>query len=110
MTNINPPLHRHAPVTPGRGRSRTRVMRDQAHALISVKALAESLPRSSYRTLAWREGTRAPLRSRFARVRVRVRAAQANRPRPEEWLLIAGKPKNAAAHALNAPPLVCLTG
>ena len=75
-----------APVKPGRGRPRIRLVRDETHAPISVKALAEALPRSSYRTLTWREGTQTPLRSRFARVR--VRAAHANRPRPEEWLLI----------------------
>ena len=73
-------------VKPGRGRPRTRLMRDATHVPISVKALAESLPRSCYRTLTWREGTNTPLRSRFARVR--VRAAHANRPRQEEWLLI----------------------
>jgi SRSO17 transposase len=75
-----------APVKPGRGRPRTRLLRDETHTPISVKALAESLPRSSYRTLTWREGTNTQLRSRFARVR--VRAAHANRPRQEEWLLI----------------------
>jgi SRSO17 transposase len=75
-----------APVIPGRGWPRTRLVRDETHAPISVKALAEALPRSSYRTLTWREGTNTPLRSRFARMR--VRAAHANRPREEEWLLI----------------------
>jgi SRSO17 transposase len=75
-----------APVKPGRGRPRTRLVRDETHTPISVKALAEALPKSSYRTLTWREGTQTQLRSRFARVR--VRAAHANRPRPEEWLLI----------------------
>jgi SRSO17 transposase len=75
-----------APVKPGRGRPRTRLVRDETHTPISVKALAEALPRSSYRTLTWREGTQTPLRSRFARVR--VRAAHANNPRRQEWLLI----------------------
>jgi SRSO17 transposase len=75
-----------APVKTGRGRPRTRLVRDETHTPISVKALAESLPRSSYRTLTWREGTNTQLRSRFARVR--VRAAHANHPRQEEWLLI----------------------
>ena len=75
-----------APVKPGRGRPRTRVVRDATHRPISVRDLAQSLPRSSYRTLTWRKGTNAQLRSRFARVR--VRAAHANRPRQEEWLLI----------------------
>jgi SRSO17 transposase len=75
-----------APVKPGRGRPRTRLVRDETHTPISVKALAEALPRSRYRTLTWREGTNTQLRSRFARVR--VRAAHANHPRQEEWLLI----------------------
>ena len=67
-----------AALKPGRGRPRTRAERDKAHAPISVKALAESLPPSCYRTLAWREGTNEQLRSRFARVR--VRAAHADPP------------------------------
>ena len=75
-----------APVKQVRGRRRTRVLRDETHQPIGVLELAQSLPRSSYRTITWREGTNAPLRSRFARVR--VRAAHADRPREEEWLLI----------------------
>jgi SRSO17 transposase len=51
-----------------------------------VLELARALPASSYRTVAWREGTNTLLSSRFARVR--VRAAQAGRSRNEEWLLI----------------------
>ena len=75
-----------APVKPGRGRDRPRVRRDETHPPIGVRELAQRLPGVSYRTLTWREGSNAPLRSRFARVR--VRAAQADRPRAEEWLLI----------------------
>jgi len=70
----------------GRGRRRTRVLRDKAHQPIGVCELALALPAASYRTVTWREGTNAPLSSRFARVR--VRAAHADRPREEEWLLI----------------------
>ena len=51
-----------------------------------MRELARALPAASYHTITWREGTNAPLRSRFARVRVCV--AQADRPRAEEWLLI----------------------
>jgi len=75
-----------APAKAGRGRPRTRVLRDELHQPIGVRELAQALPSSSYRTLTWREGTNAALRSRFARVR--VRAAHADRPREEEWLLI----------------------
>jgi SRSO17 transposase len=70
----------------GRGRPRTRLLRDDAHQPIGVLELAHILPAAAYRSVTWREGTNAPLRSRFARVR--VRAAQGDRPREEEWLLI----------------------
>ena len=75
-----------APVKQGRGRRRTRVLRDETHQPIGVRELAQALPSSSYRTLTWREGTNAALRSRFARVR--VRAAHADQAREKEWLLI----------------------
>ena len=75
-----------APVKQGRGRRRTRIVRDDAHQPIGVRELAQALPTASYRTVTWREGTNAALSSRFARVR--VRAAHADRPREEEWLLI----------------------
>jgi SRSO17 transposase len=75
------------PLNPSRnGRLRVRVVRDETHQPISALDLARALPARCYRTLTWREGTNAALRSRFARVR--VRAAQADRPRAEEWLLI----------------------
>jgi SRSO17 transposase len=75
-----------APARAGRGRPRTRVLRDARHQPIGVRELALSLPVTCYRTVTWREGTNAALRSRFARVRVRV--AQGDLPREEEWLLI----------------------
>lgn len=81
--------HQPAPTPPKRsqyGRPRVRVLRDEAHGPISARELAQALPARSYRTITWREGTNAPLASRFARVR--VRAAQADRPRAKEWLLI----------------------
>jgi len=74
------------PVKPAPGRPRVRVRRDETHQPISVRELARALPAASFRTITWREGTHAPLRSRFALVR--VRAAQADRPRTQEWLLI----------------------
>lgn len=70
----------------GRGCPRTRLQRDAQHQPIDVLSLAEQLPKRAGKTVVWREGTNAQLRSRFARVR--VRAAQGNRPRAEEWLLI----------------------
>ena len=74
------------PAHQGRGRPRSRVVRDATHQPIGVGELAKLLPAAGYRTLTWREGTNAALRSRFARVR--VQAAHADRPREEEWLLI----------------------
>lgn len=81
--------HQPAPTPPkgsNYGRPRVRVLRDKTHRPISARELAQALPAKCYRTLTWREGTNAALRSRFARLR--VRAAQADRPRAEEWLLI----------------------
>ncbi|MCR4299755.1 MAG: IS701 family transposase [Gallionella sp.] len=75
-----------APVNPSRGRPRSRVRRDAAHQPIGVRELAQALPASHYRMITWREGTNAPLSSRFARVR--VSAAQDDQHRAEEWLLI----------------------
>ena len=68
------------------GRPRTRLQRDARHRPIGVLELARALPAKAWRTMRWREGTNAPLSSRFARVR--VKAANANRVREEEWLLI----------------------
>ena len=73
-------------IAPSRGRARTRVLRDDTHQPIGVLKLAQCLPVAAFQTITWREGTNAPLKSRFARVR--VRAAHGDRPRDEEWLLI----------------------
>jgi len=74
----------------GRGRPAKRLRRDRKHRPLSVKALALRLPKSAWQTIAWREGSAAPLSSRFARLRVRPahRDQKLNERRPEEWLLI----------------------
>jgi SRSO17 transposase len=66
------------------------VRRDAEHAPVSAKQLALSLPAKAWKTVAWREGTRRPLRSRFAAVRVRPahRDHELTQPRQPEWLLI----------------------
>src|SRR5277367_2538601 len=46
--------------------------------------LALALPRRAWQTIGWREGSAAPLSSRFAR----VRAAHRGKLHAEEWLLI----------------------
>jgi SRSO17 transposase len=80
----------HQPAKPprasGRGRPRTRLLRDAKHQPIAVRELAQALAPRSFRRISWRKGVAEPLASRFARVR--VRAASRDQPRCEEWLLI----------------------
>jgi SRSO17 transposase len=78
------------PYVPGRGRPTKQLRRDATHRPVKVKDLAFSLPPETWRTITWREGTNAPLRSRFARIRIRIAKRDFNRsePWPEEWLLI----------------------
>jgi SRSO17 transposase len=61
---------------------------------ISVEKLALALPKSSWRTIRWRDGTNEVLSSRFARVRVRsAHDRDAGRETiSEEWLLIEWPP------------------
>jgi SRSO17 transposase len=79
-----------APKYSGRGRPAKRVRRDPEHAPVSAKQLALALPSQAWKTVTWREGTRHPLRSRFAAVRVRPahRDHKLQQPRDLEWLLI----------------------
>lgn len=78
------------PWKPGRGRPTKQLRRDAEHRPLKVKDLALSLPAKAWRTISWREGTNAPLRSRFARLRIRIARRDFNRsePWPQEWLLI----------------------
>ena len=81
--------HRPAPIpaaSPRGGRPRTRLRIDARHRPLPVLELAQQLPARSWRTVTWREGTNAPLRSRFAALH--VRAANDRRARAEQWLLI----------------------
>ena len=72
-TSVWPPGEAPLPPEPwsGRGRPPTRLRRSPEHQPVSVKDLALNLPRRAWRTVAWREGSRAALSSRFAAVRVR---------------------------------------
>lgn len=74
----------------GRGRPPTRLQRDGEQQPVAVKALALSLPPQAWKSVAWREGTRGKLRSRFAALRVRPahRDERRHEPRSQEWLLI----------------------
>jgi SRSO17 transposase len=78
------------PYVPGRGRPTKRLRRDGEHQPVKVKDLALSLPANAWRTITWREGANAPLKSRFARLRIRIARRDFNRsePWPEEWLVI----------------------
>jgi SRSO17 transposase len=73
-----------------RGRPAKLLRRDDEHRPISVKDLALDLPEDAWRKVTWREGSAAPLSSRFGRVRVRAahRDYRLTEPRQEEWLLI----------------------
>lgn len=73
-----------------RGRQATLLRRDETHKPVAALALALGLPAGDWQDVAWREGTKEPLTSRFAAVRVRPahRDETLQEPRPEEWLLI----------------------
>ena len=76
--------------TKSRGRPHKRLRRDDDNKPVSAKALATMLSADQWQTLTWREGTNAPLTSRFAAVRVRParRDNERTEPHPQEWLLI----------------------
>jgi SRSO17 transposase len=61
-----------APRYSGRGRPANRLRRDSEHVPISAKQLALSLLAKAWKTVTWREGTRHPLRSRFAALRIAI--------------------------------------
>ena len=78
------------PAYSGRGRRPIRPLRDDVNRPVGVEHLALSLPKSSWRTITWREGSNARLSGRFARVRVRPAHDRdaATETITEEWLLI----------------------
>jgi SRSO17 transposase len=63
---------------------------------VSVEDLARSLPKHTWRTITWREGTNKRLQSRFACLRVRVAPIRGEARFAEETLLIEW-PKGEAA-------------
>lgn len=72
------------------GRPRKLLQRDPKHQPVSVKELALSLPAEAWKKVAWRQGVKQKLQSRFAALRVRPahRDYWRAEPHPEEWLLI----------------------
>jgi len=83
-----------APLPPkvqkGKGQPGKRLRRDDDHQPEAVKALAEGLPPTAWQRVAWAEGTRGLMESRFAALRVHPahRDNTLHGLRPEEWLLI----------------------
>jgi SRSO17 transposase len=78
------------------GRPRTRWSDGDASPL-AISALAKALPKSAWRKVTWREGTRGAQSGRFAALRVRTahRHAAGDPPGDEQWLL-SEWPKRAA--------------
>jgi len=78
------------PRQPGRGATPKRLQRSVDHRLVAVKQVALGLPSSVWNNIAWRPGSQAILRSRFAAVRVRPAHRDEKRtvPHVEQWLLI----------------------
>jgi SRSO17 transposase len=72
------------------GRPRKLLKRDARHRPVSVKDLALSLPAETWKKVAWRQGVKQKLQSRFAALRVRPahRDYERSEPHAEEWLLI----------------------
>ena len=98
--SVWPPGQAPLPPTPwsGRGWRPCNVQRGDEHKPVSVKDLALSLGKKAWRSVTWREGSNAPLASRFASVRVHLAARDYKRttPHPVEWLLVEW-PKGEAA-------------
>jgi SRSO17 transposase len=67
----------------GRGRPPTRRRRAPEHRPLSVEKLARELPAEAWRDVAWREGVKGVLSSRF--VALRMRPAHRDEDRHEPW-------------------------
>jgi SRSO17 transposase len=104
-----------APRYGGVGRPPRLLRRDAKHQPISVQELAVSLPARAWKNVAWRQGGRQKLRSRFAAIRVRPahRDYWQAEPHPEEWLLIEWPEDEAQPTKYwlsTLPPEISLTG
>jgi SRSO17 transposase len=91
-TSVWPPGQEPLPPLPGQGRGRPiiRLRRTPEHQPMAVRELAQTLPRTAWKTIRWREGTKGRMVSRFARVRVRAahRDYLRTESREVEWLLM----------------------
>jgi SRSO17 transposase len=95
------------------GRPRKQLRRNPKHQPVSVRELAISLAADAWKQVAWREGTKRKLESRFAALRVRPahRDYWRAEPHPEEWLLIewpAGESEPTKYWLSTLPPDIAL--
>lgn len=74
----------------GHGKRPSLLRRDKDHRPVTTKRLAMGLPQRAWTQVIWREGSNAPLSSRFAALRIRPASRDWKRstPHPFEWLLI----------------------
>lgn len=74
----------------GTGRPPKLLRRGPGHEPVAAKALARGLAPAAWHTVTWREGTNAPLTSRFAAIRVHPAHRDNERAelRAAEWLLV----------------------
>lgn len=91
-TVVWPPGKQPLPPEPhtGRGRPRTRLRRTEDHQPVTALELAQSLSADAWQRVAWRQGARGEMTSRFAALRIRPAHRDVNRstPRPVEWLVV----------------------
>lgn len=79
----------------------------------SAKEKVESLGPKAFRTVTWRQGTKGPLRARFAVVRVRVadgprQSRGVHPPGNEAWLVCEQRPNERKYYLSNYPPQTSL--
>lgn len=83
-----------APLPPARwkgiGKRPTLLRRNAKHQPVTIGVLANELPKTAWKSVRWREGTKGSMRSRFARVRITPahRDYWRSEARLEEWLLL----------------------
>ena len=80
-----PPKHR-----PGKGRPPSRIRHSPTRKPVAVLDLAKHVPEDLWKEIAWREGTRGKMTSRFLFLRVRPAHKDEKRhePRDFEWLIV----------------------
>jgi SRSO17 transposase len=82
----------------GRGRRPSRLRRQDGHHPVAVEKLAREQPAEAWRGVAWREGVKGVLGSRFAALRMRPAHRDEDRHElwAELWLLVEWPPEDQA--------------